>query len=61
MGELERGRVKVTRQIEDELLAAWWHRRTLSEKALCARYGLARSTLQQAVRRARKRHAEGRG
>jgi hypothetical protein len=55
--EPERDYPKVTREIEDELLAASLQRRGLSEKVLCARYGLSRSALQRAIRRARQRHS----
>jgi hypothetical protein len=55
--ESDRGRCKVTPQIEEELLVAWESRRLLSEKSLCQKYGISRSTLRLAVLRARQRRA----
>lgn len=46
---------EVTRGFEDMLLELSLRRRELSEKALCKRFGMSRSKLQRAVRRARER------
>jgi len=51
---------EVTPQLEDMLLELRLKRRALSEKELCRRFGLSRSKLQRAVKRARKRAAEAR-
>lgn len=46
---------KVTQEMEDLLLAYWEQRRKLSEKTLCERFDIGRSTLRNAVKRAQAR------
>jgi DNA-binding FadR family transcriptional regulator len=50
-------RYRLTEEAEDDLLKKKEQRKMLADKALCAQYSISRSTLRQALQRARARRA----